>query len=323
VELFGGQHQIAKVFGGPEGLVFGDREDDVFGAGVDDDILQREVERILDPRRSKCDPQQPGNRLQLNVNPDTRFNPITRIERVRGDADVHRKLATDVSRHSTRLRSFLDDLGLRWVPQHARTQGRALDKTRLLPLVTRNDPRILVARNPQRRTDLFLGTLVDCSSSMTAGQNIERAKRFAVLVAEAVRTLPGVEARFFGFTDSTIYDAGNAADCGVVGLRASGGNNDAAALYHAANVALAAKQRAKVLVMISDGLPTECSVPALRSLVTHLTRRRNIVCAQVAVRALDEVCFPHYVVLDDDQPDIAVAKFGRMIGDLARRSLSS
>jgi hypothetical protein len=323
VELFGGKHQIAKVFGGPEGLVFGDREDDVFGAGVDDDILQREVERILDPRRSKRGPPGTGDRLQLNVNPDTKFDKITRIIRVRGDADVHRKLATDVQRHSTRLREFLDELGLRWVPQHARTQGRALDKTRLIPLVTRNDPRILIARNPQRRTDLWLGTLVDCSSSMTAGQNIERAKRFAVLVAEAVRTLPGVEARFFGFTDSVIYDAGSANECGVVGLTASGGNNDAAALYHAANVALAAPQRAKVLVMISDGLPTECSINALRSLVTHLTRRRNIVCAQVAVRRLEEVCFPHYVVLDDSQPDIAVAKFGRMIGDLARRSLTS
>jgi hypothetical protein len=324
VELFGGQHQIAKVFGGPEGLVFGDRDDDVFGAGLDDDILQREVERVLDPRRSKrgAGSGKP-DRLQLNVNPDNKFDRITRVVRVQGDPEVHRKLAVEVTRHATRLRAFLDELGLRWEPQRARTQGRALDRTRLTALVTRNDPRILVARTPIRRTDLFLGTLVDCSSSMTAGQNIERAKRFAVLVAEAVRALPGVEARFFGFTDSIIYDAGSATECGVVGLTASGGNNDAAGLFHAANVALNSKRRAKVLVMISDGLPTECSVAALRSLITELTRRRGIVCAQVAVRDLDEVCFPHYVVLDDREPDVAVAKFGRMIGDLARRSLAS
>ena len=75
--------------------------------------------------------------------------------------------------------------------------------------------------------------------------------------------------------------------------------------------------------MISDGLPTECSLPALRGLVTKLTKRKGIVCAQVAVRALEEVCFPHYVVLDDSQLDVAVARFGRMIGDLARRSLAS
>ncbi|HEX7704748.1 MAG TPA: hypothetical protein VF403_28600, partial [Kofleriaceae bacterium] len=122
------------------------------------------------------------------------------------------------------------------------------------------------------------------------------------------------------FTDSTIFDAGTARDCGVSGLRADGGNNDAAGLYHAANVAMSSNKRAKVLVMISDGLPTECSVDALRSLVMQLTRRKGIVCAQVAVHPLEEVCFPNYVLLDG-AVETAVARFGRMIGDLARRSL--
>jgi hypothetical protein len=144
-----------------------------------------------------------------------------------------------------------------------------------------------------------------------------------VLIAEAVRPLPGVEARFWGFTDSVIYDAGDAQTCDVTGLRANGGNNDAAALLHAANVAAGSRRRAKVLVMISDGLPTECSVAALRGLVTTLTRRRSIVCAQVAVRALEEECFPYHVLLDDADPGVAVSRFGRMIGDLARRVLGA
>ena len=65
------------------------------------------------------------------------------------------------------------------------------------------------------------------------------------------------------------------------------------------------------------------SSPALRGLVTTLTRRKGIVCAQVAVRELEEACFPHYVVLDDDQLDVAVARFGRMIADLTRRALGT
>ncbi len=77
-----------------------------------------------------------------------------------------------------------------------------------------------------------------------------------------------------------------------------------------------------MLVTISDGLPTECSVAAVRGLVTTLTRRRGIVCAQVAVRPLEEVMFPHYLVLDDERLDVAVARFGRMIGGLARRVLA-
>ena len=228
-----------------------------------------------------------------------------------------------MARHAARLRAVLDDLGLRYDPARARLSGRALDRARLPALVTRRDPRILVARTPVRRSDLFLGTLVDCSGSMQAGDNLARAQRFAVLIAEAVRPLPGIEARFFGFTDRMIYDAGDAHDCGVSGLTVGGGNNDAGALLHAAQVALGARRRARVLVMISDGLPTECSVEALRGLVTQLTRRRGIVCAQVAVRKLEEECFPHHVLLDDAALEVAAARFGRMIGDLARRVLAA
>jgi hypothetical protein len=319
--LFGGAISIARVFGGPEGLEFGEREDDVFG-GFDDDILQREVERILDPRRNKTGSPGPRDHLCINVNPGEDFDRITHVERVTGDPKQHRETSQLVMRHAHRLRAFLDELGLRWQPQRGRIQGRALDRTRLRNLVTRGDPRILIARQPVRRTDLFLGTIIDCSGSMSAGDNIRRAQRFAVLIAEAVQPLAAVEARFFGFTDSVIYDAGNASDCAVTGLQAGGGNNDAAALLHVANIATQSQKRAKVLVMISDGLPTECSVAALRGLVTTLTKRRGLVCAQVAVRRLEEECFPHYILLDDAQPDIAVARFGRMIADLARRGLA-
>ncbi|MBA3461525.1 MAG: hypothetical protein H0T46_16305, partial [Deltaproteobacteria bacterium] len=322
--MFGGSIAIARVFGGPEGLGLGktERELDVHGAGIDDDILQKEVERILDPRRGASTPGAPRDRLAINVSPDEEFDKITSVTRVRGDQAHHRQLAAEVNRHSVRLRAHLDDLGLRWEPAKARIKGHALDRSRLKALVTRGDPKILVARTPVRRTDLFLGTIIDCSGSMQAGQNIERARKFGVLIAEAVRPLPGVEARFFGFTDSVIYDAGDAKDCDVTALKADGGNNDAAALLHVANIAAHSRKRARVLVMISDGLPTECSVSALRGLVTTLTKRRGIVCAQVAVRRLEEECFPNYVVLDDAEIDVAVARFGRMIGDLARKVLA-
>jgi hypothetical protein len=51
--------------------------------------------------------------------------------------------------------------------------------------------------------------------------------------------------------------------------------------------------------------------------------QRCIVCAQVAVRKIEEDAFPNHVLLDDAEPDIAIARFGRMIADLARRVLAS
>ncbi|MBL8944080.1 MAG: hypothetical protein JNK45_13070, partial [Myxococcales bacterium] len=148
------------------------------------------------------------------------------------------------------------------------------------------------------------------------------ARRFAVLVAEAARGLAGVDARFFGFTDQVIWDAGDARRCAVASLEASGGNNDAAALDHVARVAAASRRRARLIVMISDGLPTECSVSALKAVVRELGRRHRMCCAQVAVRPLSEICFPNYVLLDDANLDAAVRRFAELIARLVGRALT-
>ena len=181
---------------------------------------------------------------------------------------------------------------------------------------------MLIARELIITTDLFIGVIVDCSGSMRTGQSMDKAHRFGVLIADAIRGMANVEARFFGFTDRVIYDAGDERQCSVAALQAGGGNNDAAALWHAAQVAERSQRRSKLLVMISDGLPTECSAVALRGLAETLTRRRQILCAQVAVRPLSEVCFPHYVeIKPGDALDVAVRRFGEIVTGLARQAL--
>src|SRR5262249_21787205 len=148
-------------------------------------------------------------------------------------------------------------------PVRHRTAGRRLDPARVRALALTGDPRVLIATRTRAKSDLFLGIAVDCSGSMTTRDNIEKARLFAALLAEACRDLSGVDLRVFGFTDQVIYDAGDAARPAVHALRASGGNNDAAALAHVGEAAHRSGRRAKLAVMISDGLPTECSVAAL------------------------------------------------------------
>jgi hypothetical protein len=156
---------------------------------------------------------------------------------------------------------------------------------------------------------------------MQCSGRIERARLFAALIAEAVRGMGTIDLRLFGFTDQVIYDAGDAGACAAHRLAAGGGNNDAAALWHAAQVARRSRRRSQVLVMISDGLPTECSAAALKNLVEQLTRRARMVCAQVAVAPITEPCFPHYVLLNDSNQDEAVRRFGVLVGALVRRSM--
>jgi hypothetical protein len=321
-EIFGWETELLCQFGQDSLLGKGEGEMQVHGEGITSNAVKREVERILDPRQRK----RPDNReeeiggLCLNVNPDERFDVITQVRPILHDPEQHGVYARKVARHARNLRRYLVELGLRLQPQRQRVRGKMVDRTQLRALVQRGDPRILIAREIQVQTDLFLGVIVDCSGSMY-GENIEKAKLFGTLIAEAVRGVPGIDARLFGFTDSIIFDAGDAQRCGIHGLSAGGGNNDAAGLWHAAQVARASRRRAKVLVMISDGLPTECSVAALRALVLRLSKRWKMCCAQVAVRPLEEVCFPHYILMEDQDTDRSVRRFGTIVARLVRKTL--
>jgi hypothetical protein len=323
-DIFGRETAILQTFG--QDALLGPSERDVLkhGEGITDGELQSEVRRVLEPGpkgSSGGGGSGTGGQPWINVNPNEQFNEILNVVPVAHDPERHAHYARQVQRHARRLRRYLDELGVALRLQRFRLRGKMLDRTRLRDAVLRRDPRMLAAREPQIQTDLFLGVVIDCSGSMATGQNIEKAKLFGTLLAEATRGHRGIDLRLFGFTDQTIYDAGTARQCAVHGLFADAGNNDAAALWHAAQVARASRRRAKLLVMISDGLPTECSVAALKGLVSRLTRRWNICCAQVAVRRLEEVCFPHYILLEEHDMDRSVRRFGQIMTRLVRRAL--
>lgn len=317
----------------PESMCGAGGQDGLFGGaageteraleGIDNDALRAEIQRIRDavtriksaPARSKVEDSDKSRLGALfNVGEDTTFARIQRIVPLHHDAEDYRELAAPIRFEARRLREFFALLGVRPRYDGGRASGRLVDRQRLLALVARNEPRVLRARILERKTGLHLGVLVDCSGSMSSADNIEKAKAFAALIAEATRGLSGIESRFWGFTDEKIYDAGSANRCAAAALEAGGGNNDAAALWHASRVALASRHATRLLVMISDGMPTECSVAALRLLVNQLTRNYGICCLQVAVHPIEEVAFPHYVELDTSRSLAAsVRAFGELI----------
>ncbi|MGE0789862.1 MAG: HEAT repeat domain-containing protein [Sandaracinaceae bacterium] len=322
-DIFGDEVVKAQAFGGSESIEADPHDAVTHGEGIGDDELQGEVERVLgapDKSRSGKPARGTPRRPVINVGSDESFHTIEEVIAVKPNHDRHRELAREVDRHARRLRAHLDRLGLNHVERRMRLTGRRVDVTRLLPLVTRRDPRVLIAREVRIETDLFLGMVIDCSGSM-AGTSMARAHAFGVLLTEAMRGVRNADLRIFGFDDQRIFDAGDARRPAVTSLAAGAGNNDAAGLWHAAQVAMRSPRKAKVLVMISDGLPTECSVAALRGLVRRLVTRHAIVCAQVAVRPLAEVCFPHYVEVDEANLDRAVGRFGTIIASLVGRTL--
>ena len=293
------------------------------GGGLTDEMVQREIHRITSREelaKSKSSGTTGGR--SINVIDEIEFDPITNVVRMPFDAVESRKLRVTVARQAKMLRSFLVDLGEKYVQQRRRLNGYRLDRSAVKRLITHGDPRLMVARTREFRNDLFIGMAIDCSGSMAYNDNMELAKRFGALLCEAVRDIDGIDLNIVGFTDDAILDAGDKHRNSIFALHAGGGNNDAAALWHIAQKASSSQRSAKLLIMISDGLPTECSVDALRTLVRKLTLGFGIHCAQLAVEDLEEVCFPNYVLVKSHSEEGAIRKFGASIAKLVRQAIS-
>ena len=313
-------HELREIFGsevnlldavGPGGVEQADADEMiVHGEGITDQEIQQEIQRVHEPPTGSAGG---GGPRCLNVGDDIEFDRITTVEPVPYDRQRHAELARDVIRPARQLRAYLENLGVQWVPQSGRLSGKRIDRSRLLPLVTRHDPRVLKIQERRQQTDLFLGVAIDCSGSMQYEENMDKARLCGVMLAEAVKNLRGLDLKIIGFTDCVIYDAGDAEHPAVSGLDAGGGNNDAAALWHLAQIAKLSRRKTRLLVMISDGLPTECSCEALRKLAEDLTRRERMCCAQLAVRPLEEILFPHYTVVQHDDLAATVRDFGKTI----------
>jgi HEAT repeats len=322
-EIFGDQIKLLDWMDQDASLTWSDHE----AVSGEDDLNRNELNTVLSSllgkqgggeRENDTGPRSPRG-FGANLGPEAAFNRINNIVKLPHDPVAHAVYARKVAREAVLLRQSLKQLGLGMKPERFRTQGRRFDRGRANDLILKGDPRVLWARTPHRYTDLFLGVVVDCSGSM-AGENMEKAKLFAALLAEAVRGLREVDLRIFGFTDRKIFDAGTASRCAAHGLYAHDGNNDAAALWHVYQEAQRSQRKAKLLVMISDGLPTECTVAALQRLVAYLSRR-GYCCAQVAVAPLSQICFPHYVLLEPAALGLTVRKFAAVVTRLVQQAL--
>ncbi len=305
--IFGDEVQLLNAVGMHE--VMESQERDLRAEGLSPDEL-----RALGQRTGPV-----GGRPVFNNGSDEAFDDITDIVALPHDAVAHRAVATLAQRGAALLRSALLDLGMRAVVQRRRLSGRSVDRAGLGSAISKRDPRILRRRVDTPAPDLFIGVAVDCSGSMQAENRIETARVFATLIAQAAHDVPGVDVRIIGFTDKTLFDAGTQKRCAAHALMPGGGNNDAAGLWYAATLAKLSKRRDRLLVMISDGLPTECSIGALRALVQRLTRS-GILCAQVAVRPIEEHVFNDYVEILDGDNGAAARKFARVVTTLVKRA---
>ncbi|MFH1842112.1 MAG: HEAT repeat domain-containing protein [bacterium] len=258
-----------------------------------------------------------GPRL-FNCNPGREFDSLDQEVTLSFDADLHGQLVASIHKHVRRLRSYFQQLGTRNVDEYAARSGRRLDLARARRGALLRQPNLLVGSREVIDPDLYLGILIDRSGSMR-GQELARAKAFGALVCESARLLPGIEGHVNAFDDDTFYTLGDFRNNGIAGLTAGGGNNDAGGLQRAARLAFQSHKENRLLIMISDGMPTACTFESLQNLVSRLTKEYGVVCAQVAVSSLEQIAFPSYVDLGRCSFDESVARFGKLLVRLTTR----
>ena len=293
-------------------------------AGQLPEWMQREAQGIRANRDEESSNEEdaaprlkiPGGK-GLNLGKELSFDRLEREETLQFDGTAHQALVSQIRKHVRRMRTYFERLGTQTVDEYASRRGRRLDLAQVRNVLLRRDPNLLVHTHDEIGPDAYIGILIDRSGSM-GGEKMRRAKAFGALLAESAQGLLGIEGHVNAFDDDTFYWMGALRHNAIAALEAGGGNNDAGGLQRAADLALASRKRHKLLIMISDGSPTECTFESLKNLVQRLTRDHEIVCAQVAVERIEQIAFPHYVDLSRYTLDEAVARFGNLLIQLTR-----
>jgi len=272
---------------------------------------------------SEASPQyrRPIHRLRggkgLNLGPSSEFNRLEKQEWLSFDPPRHAQLVAKIRKHIRRMRTFFAHLAMRQTDEYGHRKGHRLDVARARTSLVKRELNVLVGAREEFLPDAYVGILIDRSGSMR-GEKLELATAFGALVAESLRALPGLAGHVNAFDGDTFYRLGDFRRSAVASLTADDGNNDSGGLARAAELALASRKHNKLLVMISDGSPAECTFESLKNLVERLSHNHGIVCAQVAVEHLEEIAFPHYIDLSRCLLEEAVFRFGTMLMRLTR-----
>lgn len=243
------------------------------------------------------------------------FEPIGTVVAVDANPAYLLRTQAEVATAAGILSSSLRRAGFVNAEKDDRADGHDLIEDLEVTLFGETD--VFIGDVSKRRTWVSIDVLVDCSDSqreptatLRAGDKFERSKKLALAIEAAVKGKRGISARFWGFTDTEMLDCGLAGSGRLSGLQPGGGNNDAAALQVAAQSAAARGRSAKIVILISDVQPADCSWGALNQLGWRLTQE-GVIVIQVAVDKTDDSPLPWNMVdLHDQNLQAAAAQLG-------------
>lgn len=250
------------------------------------------------------------------------FNVVENVVAVQADHDYLAACTEELFPLARQLRRQLSRCGSSLKDHDGQPDG--YDFIEELELLHMGESAVFVDDEEEQKASLHVEVAVDCSSSMLSanetlkeGEKFDMAKKFALLVEMAIQNHPGMSGRFWGFTDTCIYDCGTAGEGRISGLVCAGGNNDSAMLWHMGQSAARSDKTVKLLFMLSDGQPSDCSWGSLNNLVIKF-EGEGMIPWQFALDKIDDPAFQRYFTDLCGQPMAeAIMTMGRTLASLA------
>lgn len=203
--------------------------------------------------------------------------PITDVRRVYANQAVLAQLMPTVTACSRPIRDALEQLGESDADVENQRTGATLGEN--AHEVVRGNLAIRVDSRPKKLPSVYVGVGLDCSSSEKLRSNyFDEGGKFLTLQTMGLILEHGmvgqkrVAGHLYGYVDTLIHDCGLPGDFAASGLECRGGNNDTAMLDILRQEALASDKEIKIIIMMNDSQPADCSALSFNDMVSRCRR---------------------------------------------------
>lgn len=255
-----------------------------------------------------------------NVSETREFPGPEKTLRLKLDPKRRRDCEREVIRYSPILRPYFRVLDHNRVLHERLYSGKRILASGLKKHVAYGEMRLFKDQRfseLEEYQDVTIGILIDTSASMNTDERLARAKAMASLLGLCLSECPNVNTAFVGYNQN-LYLCGTHEDLSVSSLEPAGKTNEAAALAYLRDEYFATARRRKLGIVLSDGLPTACSVESVRWLVRSTEKESGVRFLYGALSQQEHPAYHHRVDLAGPLDCDSIRAFGRAILGLLR-----
>lgn len=215
-----------------------------------------------------------------NTNPTKLFPACEKTIRLKTDALKMRKLQLLSKRYVQWLRPGFSRIDQVKQMQLKQSAGKSMMNSAVKNFIIYGEPQIFrnfKAEDKEEYSDVHISILLDTSASMQTDDRMLHAKTLVSLFAECFTECPGISTDFYAYNQN-LYLCGDHENYSIAQLEPSGKTNEAAALHHIQKDLEAIARPIKILIVVTDGLPTACSVEAVKWQVAEMEHQGHIQC---------------------------------------------